>query len=269
MSSISAIILTRDSQRSIEQCIQAIKFAVDTVIVVDTGSVDDTIAIAKAIGAHVYHFEWRDDFAAARNFGDSIATTDWVIHVDSDEILRKKDTHKIRKLCAQYKKTIRPVVVTIQKLNISADSMDVSDAARMYRRGTVVWKGIIHEQLFSRRSGAIDGIKSDISFEHDGYNAAVVNTREKYERNIRLLQIGVGREPNNSIYHFFLGRDYGVIGEYERAIPHLRMAIDLLEQEKMFEQLDFTHRVLIECLELAGDIAGAEEIANRMVNKFH
>jgi len=268
MPSVSAIILTRDSQRTIEPCIQAIKPAVDHVIVVDTGSTDDTVQVAKANGAYVYHFEWCDDFSAARNFGDSCATSDWVIHVDSDEILREEDAGKIRKLCMQYRKTSVVVMIAIQQLNTFSDHVETAPVGRMYKRGVIVWRGIIHEQPFHRRGDAWHVVSSDIGLIHDGYNRNVVNGNDKSMRNIRLLQEGIVQEPNNPFYHFFLGRDLLIFGEPKPAIPHLRIAIALMEQTGMVSQLERAHRILGQSLEAVDDYVGAEETANLMVSKF-
>lgn len=250
MPSVSAVVLTRDSERTIEQCIRALLPAVDYVTVVDTGSTDNTVQIAKECGARVYHFEWRDDFAAARNFGDSLATTDWIIHVDSDEILRSEDTNKIRKLCSQYRKTNGPIVVTIQQINVKPDTTSVEHAIRMYKRGTVIWKGMIHEQLDGKREMISGIIHSDIGVIHDGYNPEIVDVQSKIlTRNIPLLKKGVELDPNNANYHFFLGREYKIVGEYQAAIPHLKLSIELMEQQGYKMQLENARKLLIQCLE--------------------
>lgn len=269
MPSVSAIVLTRDNQRTIEACIQALKPTVDHVIVVDTGSTDNTVQIAKANGAYVYHFEWCDDFSAARNFGDSLVTTDWVIHVDSDEILRPEDTDKIRKLCMQYRKTTVPVVLAIEIAHIKPDSLQVSSIGRMYKRGVFFWKGIIHEQPYVKRGANPQLVHTDAGVIHDGYNSDSINLREKLARNITLLEKGVEQEPNNAAYRYFLGRDYTIIEDYQTAIPHLLLALDLLEQQNMVNPLEYAHKLAIECLEAIGDYSKAKEIAQRMVSKFN
>lgn len=249
MPSVSAIILTRDSQRTIKACIQAIKPAVDHVIVVDTGSTDDTVQIAKSHGAYVYHFEWRDDFSAARNFADSLATSDWVVHVDSDEILREEDAPKIRRICAQYKKSSNPVSIAILQINVYPDRTTASSVTRMYKRGTLTWGGLIHEQLSPRREGTRVLLESDIGVFHDGYNPDVINQRGKVMRNICLLEKGLENEPDNAAYHFFLGRELSFIDDYESAVPYLRKSIDLSEQQGGSFVLEDIRELLSRCLE--------------------
>lgn len=267
MPSVSAIVLTKNSERTIESCIKALFPAVDYVTVVDTGSTDNTVKIAQDSGVRVYHFNWQDDFSAARNFGDSLATTDWVIHVDSDEILHHEDVDKIRKSCAMYKKTTEPITISIQIINVSSEHVNVGAVARMYKRGVSAWQGIIHEQLISRRTKTLYMVESDVRFLHDGYDPRVVNTSDKYMRNIHLLKKGIEQEPDNAVYHFYLGRDYTLIGEHQSAVSHLKISVGLLEQENVHFKIR-VHITLIKCLETIGDYVGAEEIASRMVTTF-
>ena len=65
---------------------------------VDTGSVDRTIGIARSFDARIYQFEWIDDFSAARNFSLSKASGDWIFSLDADEIISERDHIHLRSL---------------------------------------------------------------------------------------------------------------------------------------------------------------------------
>ena len=82
---ISACYIVRDDATHLKKSIESLSDAVDELIVVDTGSRDDTVGAAKACGATVYEFPWADDFAAARNAALSHATGDWIVFIDADE----------------------------------------------------------------------------------------------------------------------------------------------------------------------------------------
>lgn len=88
--------IVKDEEKFIEQCINSVREHVDEIIVVDTGSKDNTLEIAQRLGAKVYTFEWVDDFSAARNFSLSKATSDWILVMDPDEIIAEKDAERVK-----------------------------------------------------------------------------------------------------------------------------------------------------------------------------
>lgn len=79
--------IVRNEEQHLVRCLQSIKEIVDEIIIVDTGSTDTTIDIAKSFGARVEHFTWADDFSAARNFALSFAKHDWILSLDADEFI--------------------------------------------------------------------------------------------------------------------------------------------------------------------------------------
>lgn len=82
---ISACYIVKNEEGNIERSISAIKGQVDEIAVVDTGSTDRTVAAAARFGIRIYHYEWNDDFSAARNYALSKVTGDWVLLLDADE----------------------------------------------------------------------------------------------------------------------------------------------------------------------------------------
>jgi glycosyltransferase involved in cell wall biosynthesis len=84
---ISFCAIVKNEAENLPRCLASVQPYVDELIVVDTGSTDDTIAIAQQYGAKVSHFEWCDDFAAARNYSLSLVSGDWVLTLDADEEL--------------------------------------------------------------------------------------------------------------------------------------------------------------------------------------
>ena len=84
---LSVCMIVRDEEKMLPRCLKSVQSIADELIVVDTGSKDNTISIAKDFGAKVFHFKWRDDFAAARNESLKYATGDWILQIDADEEL--------------------------------------------------------------------------------------------------------------------------------------------------------------------------------------
>jgi glycosyltransferase involved in cell wall biosynthesis len=95
MATLSLAMIVKNEGDTIERVLGDAKAFCDEMIVVDTGSTDDTVAKAKAMGAKVHHFTWVDDFAAARNFSFSKCTKDWIIWLDGDDTISPENQQKI------------------------------------------------------------------------------------------------------------------------------------------------------------------------------
>ncbi|MFH1384475.1 MAG: tetratricopeptide repeat protein [Candidatus Omnitrophota bacterium] len=95
---LSLCIIAKDEEESIGTCIKSVQAIVDEIIVVDTGSRDNTKTIAQSFGARVYDFSWCNDFSAARNFSLAQARSDWILVLDADEVIARQDVKKIRQL---------------------------------------------------------------------------------------------------------------------------------------------------------------------------
>ena len=82
---ISACLIVKDEEELLPDCLSSVKDLVDEIIVVDTGSSDRTIEIAKEYGAKIYEHPWEDNFALHRNQSIEYATSEWVFIIDADE----------------------------------------------------------------------------------------------------------------------------------------------------------------------------------------
>ncbi|MBI2656555.1 glycosyltransferase [Candidatus Woesearchaeota archaeon] len=96
MPTISLCMITKNEEVFLEQCLNSVKDIVDEIIIVDTGSEDKTLEIAKKFSAKMFHFKWIDDFSAARNESIKHATKDWILVLDADEVIEKNDLRKIK-----------------------------------------------------------------------------------------------------------------------------------------------------------------------------
>jgi len=85
MANLALVMIVRNEARCIERCLSSARTQVDTMLVLDTGSDDDTVERARGAGARVAHFPWCDDFAAARNAALEEANADWSLVLDADE----------------------------------------------------------------------------------------------------------------------------------------------------------------------------------------
>ena len=98
--------IVKDEEAVLERALHSVQSIVDEIIIVDTGSTDKTIEIAKKFTDKVFHFEWINDFSAARNFSLKQATKDWILIIDADEMLTEKEIKEIKALVAGAKESV-------------------------------------------------------------------------------------------------------------------------------------------------------------------
>lgn len=96
--SLSLCMIVKNEEKNLLHCLMSVLPVVDEIVVIDTGSTDKTKTLAYICGAKVYDCEWREDFAEARNFSLSKATGSWILILDADEVISKRDHALIRKL---------------------------------------------------------------------------------------------------------------------------------------------------------------------------
>ncbi len=96
--SISLCMIVRDEERYIEQALKSVQGLVDEIIVVDTGSLDRTVAVARKFTPNVFSYKWDNDFSKARNFSIAKATKEWILVLDADEIISKEDHAVLKEL---------------------------------------------------------------------------------------------------------------------------------------------------------------------------
>ena len=94
------IFVVKNEEKNIERALTWGKGVVAEQIVVDTGSADKTVEIARRLGAKVYHFTWVNDFAAAKNFALEKAQYPWIAFLDADEYFSEEDGKKLAELLA-------------------------------------------------------------------------------------------------------------------------------------------------------------------------
>ncbi|HTG69016.1 MAG TPA: glycosyltransferase family 2 protein, partial [Candidatus Udaeobacter sp.] len=106
MITISLCMIVKNEEQVLDRCLNSVKDLVDEIVIVDTGSTDSTKEIAANYTDRIFHFEWIDDFSAARNYSFRHATKDYILWLDADDLLQENDLEKFKAL----KQTLDPNV---------------------------------------------------------------------------------------------------------------------------------------------------------------
>ena len=95
---LSLCMIVKNEENTLGRCLESVKDIVDEIIIVDTGSTDNTIKIAEKYGAEIFFYKWDNSFANARNYSLSKASKDWILIMDADDELKGEDKDKVIKL---------------------------------------------------------------------------------------------------------------------------------------------------------------------------
>jgi tetratricopeptide (TPR) repeat protein len=137
--------IVKNETKNLGRCLASVKPYVDELIVVDTGSTDDTVAIAQRHGATVGHFEWCNDFAAARNYVCTLATGDWILTLDADEELVILDPDWIVQLHNAATDSIKAFAIALRSNTASETEMQT---LRLFQNGPgIQYRERYHEHL--------------------------------------------------------------------------------------------------------------------------
>ncbi len=226
---VALAMIAKDEEEHLPGCLASVAGVVNQIVVVDTGSTDVTIDIAREHGAEVHVFPWTDDFAAARNVSLSHVTADWVLWLDADEELLPESRGPLRALLRDPE--IAGAHLRIN--NLMGDRTVSFLTTRLWRHdGTVRFRQPIHEQILwsigphARRHGRRVVEAPDIAIRHYGYQPSVAAKRNKEQRNMALLEKLVRDEPANAyaLFHYAsalreVGRDHDAFEAFARWEP--------------------------------------------------
>jgi tetratricopeptide (TPR) repeat protein len=199
---VGLCMIVKNEARALNRCLESVRGWVGEMVVVDTGSTDETVAIALAHGARVSHFHWCDDFSAARNAALNQASREWVLVLDGDETCMVDDPAQLANALQQSQWD--GFSLPISSLNDDGTSSKAM-VFRLFRRTPpgMRYRGEIHEQLEAVADGMVEtSTLSCIRLEHDGYTAAVVASGDKANRNIRLSRKVTQSRPKDPFSWF-------------------------------------------------------------------
>lgn len=229
MATISLCMIVRDEESLLPACLASVAGAVDEIVVVDTGSKDATIALARAAGARVFEQAWSDDFSAPRNRAIAECACDWVLVLDADERLTQGAREALRRAVAEDDFDCGMLrLSTATRLDAEIDAVArgtcrVGDAAylpRLMRRTPDLrFTGIVHENvgewLFS--NGRRPKLLPSVDIVHLGAVPDLRALRDKSRRNIRLLERACAETPNDVAPYGYLAHEYFDAGDRARA----------------------------------------------------
>ena len=237
---ISQCMIVKNEEKNIRRALSWGKDIMCEQIVVDTGSSDRTVEIAREMGAKIFFFPWINDFAAAKNFAIDQAKGDWIAFLDADESFTPEDTKKIPEILEYVGDDVDGLLTGIVDLD---ENNHITSGGTMIRffvnRPDLRYVGKIHEHLVRKgRSGLhLTDATKQLAFLHTGYQEQEKKDKSKFERNLNIILEILKQEPENCDYLGYLGDTYSSDGKNEEARDAYKKAVAAMpEKLEVYDQ---------------------------------
>ncbi len=230
MIKISACVITKNEEKNLPQWLSCVKKFADELIVVDTGSTDRTVELARSAGAAVYSYEWKDDFAAAKNFAIDKASGAWIVFLDADEYFTPTARNQLREDIQLVHGDNRVVALTSPLINIDIDRdnqvLSVMKQMRIFRNKPYIrYVSRIHEKLDFSCKKKYKIVDTSLTIYHTGYSSSIMD--QKNQRNLEMLQKDIQLDGGEKPFHYpYLSITYYNCREYEKSQRYARKALD-------------------------------------------
>ncbi|PKO00820.1 MAG: hypothetical protein CVU42_02900 [Chloroflexi bacterium HGW-Chloroflexi-4] len=251
---ISLVLIVKNEEKDLPRCLESFKDIVKEIVVVDTGSTDRTVEIAKSYGARVEFYEWTNDFAEARNVSLSYASCEWVLRTDADEWIEEPEKAKLLH-CVNSGVADIYLCPTVSKLR---NGVQTVENVRLIRNHLgVIYHYPIHETvaLSAAKLGLVQCL-TNVDFLHSGYEFLEAGSSEKKtERNISVCTQYLEKHPEDFYVRLVRGllllnttRKGDAISDLERGVKdipddaspvkYMGLAYIALCQQYVFEKRD-------------------------------
>jgi glycosyltransferase involved in cell wall biosynthesis len=223
---ISGCVIVKNEEENIAQCINNIKNVADEIILVDTGSEDNTVQIAKELGANVYEHQWENDFSKAKNIALEHATGDWIIFLDADEYFHEDSLHKVRPVIQRAHDNHYTEGIFCGIVHIDIETKGIiskEEVLRIFRNNKQFrFINTIHEEI--RNKGIplrCISARDELTIMHTGYSASVKVSKAK--RNLEMLL----RNKDDEKSAYYLATTYFSLQDYDNAYKYADLALSV------------------------------------------
>lgn len=231
---LSICIITKNEELNLSRCINSVKNIADEIIVVDTGSTDNTVNLAKSLGALVYYHKWNNNFSEAKNIALDKCTKDWIFVIDADEALEPNHDLQLKKIIQDTNKE----ALYLNLINwIGTESINENQSLRIFRnRKEYRFVSRLHEQIFnsienSRGSDVFSA--TPLILNHYGYDHNIVDMGKKSVRNIKVLN-SYPEDEKDGLFYFGLGSEYLKLNNISEAKEAFIKSISFVDDNKSF-----------------------------------
>lgn len=221
--------IVKNEARNLKELLPSVKNFADEIVVVDTGSDDNTVEIAKTFTPNVYYFPWCDDFSAARNFSLSKASGNYFLWLDADDRISDKAILSIKELKKYFNSSnffymiLKDIALTDHGPKVRSYTYQIRCAPLL---PGVKFQGKVHERLLENLpSPPFRPVTTDIEIEHYGYNDPIL-LKKKMLRNLRLMTMDYEHYKSDPAFIISLAVTYYALKNYSKAYLTIKNYIE-------------------------------------------
>lgn len=224
---LSICMIVKNEEATLKKCLSKIQSFIDDIVIIDTGSTDNTKLVAAEFTDKIFDFKWCNDFSKARNYSISKAANDWILVLDADEYIVGFSEENVKQFINN--KTNENRIGRIERKNVMDDggsSHNYTDRInRLFNKNFFCYEGMIHEQLVFKENKSFETQWVDITVNHIGYIKEVLNRTNKLNRNIELLNEAIENNSKDPYLYFQLAKSYYMLKDYKSAITYFNEAL--------------------------------------------
>ena len=251
MPKLSVTVITLNEEKALGRCLESVKDLADEIVVVDSGSVDKTVEIAKKYGAKVYHRDF-DNYSNQKNYAVKKATGDWVLSMDADEVvtpeLAREIKSEIRNLKSEHSAYSMPRknIMLGKFIKYSRWQPEFDRQVWLWKKGRGKWIGKVHEEV--QVQGKVGMLKNPkIHYQYDTVaefmnmmnRYSELDTKQRVKNGVKFSYFRLFFDP---VYNFFVRFFYrlgfldgwrGFVLSYLMAVYHLELWVKIWEIRKV------------------------------------
>lgn len=226
---ISVCMIVRNEEKTLLRALNSIPSSYEK-IVLDTGSTDNTISIARSAQAKVFHAEWNDDFSRARNQSVAYATGSHILIMDADEELKAGAEEQIERFVSQYPELSGTVAIQ----NLVGDEVKTHKMIRFFPNSPLFsFRGVVHEKLFYQDREA-DFQTTGIQILHHGYEQEQYQEKGKFERYVKLYHKHLEQYPGDGYMLYQMGKLHFSVGDNVTACNWFQQCFEMGEENRLY-----------------------------------
>lgn len=236
---ITACSIVKNEEHNISRSIESYADAVDEIIIVDTGSTDNTVEACKILGADVLTYEWNNNFSAAKNYALQNAKGDWIVFLDADEWFSpklKKD--EIRNILVNLDKATNGLITTMCEFDDIQNKVLAREITmRIFKNSPQIrYRGSIHEKLMNGEREMLHQKCLEIEIYHSGYANGLGKTKSK--RNLKILNNILNKDEKTTTLNYYLFRENFILENVDDAIKFYNIFMKQKDAEQIIKSHD-------------------------------